>query len=224
MKISLVVLTYNHWELTHQLLMDIKQHCQGVDEVLVVNNGSDDLDVYDGLKFWKKLKIFPIKVLHIQENCGFVRGANRGLKSASGDLIILFSNDVRIVNRHFMDDVRSFAALEIRSLFGGKLYTTDTGWNRFGDVIVPYIEGWCVGAFRQDWKTLQYFDDRYGLSDFEDVDLSMMAVRLGFELMELNLGRSLVHLGARTFGYNPEREERTKHNRRLFARKWGLKE
>ena len=43
MKLSVVVPSYNHWALTHQCLFDLYKHCvNDIDEVVVVDDGSDD--------------------------------------------------------------------------------------------------------------------------------------------------------------------------------------
>ena len=64
-----------------------------------------------------------------------------------------------------------------------------------------------------------YFDDRYAVSDFEDVDLSTTAVSLGYNLVPLN-NPGLVHLGGKSIGYSPEREARTRINQEKFEEKW----
>jgi|SRR5690348_14730692 len=217
--VSIVIPAYNNYPLLHQLLMDIKQHCQGVNEVLVVNDASTETDIYKGLEFWKKIGVIPLRTIHVEENQGFLLTANQGMKAAKGDIIILLSTDVRIYNKKFMEDV--LHSVNDETFVGAKLYTNDTGWNKFGEEIIIYLEGWCLAATRDVWECLGYFDERYVPNDYEDVDISRKAYVNSKVLVEIDPG-SIAHLGGRSIGYSPEREALTIENRKKFATKWNL--
>lgn len=220
-KISLVVLTYNGWAHTHQLLLDIRNNCPDVHEVLVVDNGSEDPAVDIGLRFWEGLECVPLTVATITKNIGFVGGMNYGLKSATGDIIVAISNDVRILSNEFIPEVQKEFSADPAIVLGPTLYTTDTGWNKFGERIIPYVEGWCIACHKYVWNTLGLFNPQYAPSDYEDVDFSYKAVSQGAKLVQLR-GGLIQHLGAKTYGYNPERLARTQRNRKIFAEHWGL--
>jgi GT2 family glycosyltransferase len=218
MSISAVVLTYNKWELTHQLLSDIRQYFPA-DEVLLVDNGSEDDEVYQGGKFWKKSKLIPtLRYVEIEENLGFSGGANYGLREATGTMKVLFSNDLRIYNRQAFDFIAECATRpDDKVLIGQTYYTGDTGWNKFGDTVYPYLSGHFLAS--NGWEELGYFDERYKPYDFEDVDLSTQAIKLGFEMLTIP-ERSIHHKSAGTIGYSPEREKVTRCNQRKFEAKW----
>lgn len=205
--------------MTHQLLSDIRQTCgSSVHEVVLFDNGSTDKDIPSAVMFWKN--IYPQIVFHrIEENVGFLLGANQAIKSATGDIVVLLSNDVRIYNQDFMHDVYTIFSENEKPIVGGVLYSGDTGWNKFGDTIFPYIEGWMIAAKKEAWEELGYFDERYAPSDFEDVDFSTKALKAGYSLFTVSPG-SVKHLGGKTYGYNQERESRTKKNRETFAKTW----
>lgn len=220
MKVSLVVLTYNGYDLTHQLLMDICKNCRDVHQVVVVNNGSTDGSVASGLRFWESLDVLPLNIETLEENQGFIGGMNYGISKSTGDIIVLISNDVRILSKRFVPEIVQCLEENPKRLAGTSLYIFDTGWNKFGGIVVPYIEGYCMAATKEFWGSVK-FDDRYSPSDFEDVDVSHQAVMLGYELYELS--RHLVsHIGGKTFGYNSERVKRTIENKKKFALKWGM--
>jgi GT2 family glycosyltransferase len=146
---------------------------------------------------------------------------NRGIALATGDITIVLSNDVRILSKLFIPTVLREFERNPNILLGGELYTQDTGWNKFADdVVIPYVEGWCVIG-NSDFFSVNQFDTIYGSSDFEDVDLSMQAVDDGYELHKLPDGL-IKHLGAKTYGYTDERRKRTIRNKKLFSEKWGL--
>lgn len=216
--VSIVIPCYNHWHLTHQLLYDVYIQCRGVNEVVVINNGSTDEEVGQGLGWWMNSKLLPLRVKRMEENVGFVRGANAALRSVTQDIGVLLSNDVRI-HGSLDEVVRAITKLFPKSLIGGKIYRTDTGWNKFGEHIFPYVEGWALAATTEAWKQLGYLDERYAPNDFEDVDLSTSAIRAGYDLVEFPAGL-VEHLTAQTLGYNPEREQITRINQEKFRQKW----
>lgn len=225
-KISVVIPTYNHYDLTHALLGSLySKEKKNIDHVLVIDNGSEDETVQQGLKWWMKdVKDSNLHVLTTEENSGFLLAANEGLQQEAGfddsrpdDIMILLSNDV-LIHAPFICQLVGHLALEPRSLIGGILYEHDTGWNKF-DKIYPYLEGWLLAATVAGWTGLGYFDEQYAPSDFEDVDLSTTALSLGYKLIPLN-NPSIVHLGGRTYGYDETRRLRTERNRELFRKKW----
>lgn len=222
-RVSIVIPVYDNWDGCHQLLSDINQNCKSVFEVVLVDDESPDPSVVKGLSFWKKMKLLPIRVITNKSNLGFTMTSNIGLQEAAGDIKALISTDVRIHSRYVIDSLRGLLELNRRTLIGGTVYTHDTGWNKFGNVIVPYAEGYFLATTSYGWDELGYFDERYSPGDFEDVDLSLHAVSIGYELSQLP-HNTVKHTGGGSFGYTKEREARTYKNRDLFKTKWSLNE
>lgn len=210
--ISTVVLTYGKWNLTHQLLSDIRQFFP-CEEVVVVDNGSEDGLTQEGVKFWSNL--LPITFVRSEDNLGFSGGANLGIKEACEEKIVLISNDVRITNKWPISVIKGLSENEIA---GGVFHTHDTGWNTFDGRTFPYLEGWFLATHYRTWETLGYFDEQYSPYDYEDIDFSTKAIDLGYGLVEIKDG--LRHVGGGTIGYNPEREKITRANRERFMKKW----
>ncbi len=225
-KVTIVILSYNQWAMTHQLLLDIyKKEMGNVDKVIVVDNGSTDEEVVDGLKWWKKDMSLPVVPLVLEQNVGFLMGANAGLEYALNlpdtnpeDMIVLLSNDVR-VQSEFIFQSKSILWENPMTLIGGVVYTHDTGWNKFNDKIFPYAEGWLLATKAENWRELGLFDVQYAPNDFEDVDLSTKAVSLGYQLVALN-NPGIRHLGGQTLGYNPARADQTRINQKKFEARW----
>lgn len=219
MRVSIVVPTYNHYQLLHQCLYDIYNKCTHVDEVIVVNDNSTDEDVYNGLSWWKSHKLLPLRELRLNRNVMFLKASNIGLKAATGDVVILLSNDVRL----YRDIVQPILDLlkdeDKKCLVGGRLLDWDTGWNSFKGAVYPYLEGWLLAATKETWKELNYFDEQFAPSDMEDVDLATTAILHGYELCAIPYEYTH-HLGGQSIGFNPEREAITIKNKEKFKKKW----
>jgi GT2 family glycosyltransferase len=216
LKISIVIPTFNHWILLHQILFDLYTNCSKADEVLVVNNGSTDLECTTGMDWWVQSKMLPIEEVKIEKNVGFLRAANIGVREAKGDVVILISNDVR-VQCDLVDIVSK--SVNDKTIVGGVLYDRSTGWNEFNGKVFPYLEGWLLAFTKQAWDDIGGFDRLYEPCDFEDVDFSTTAIRKGYTLVGLS-NPNLYHMGGQTLGYNPEREKLTKINQQKFKDKW----
>ena len=225
MNFSIVVPCYRHPELASQILMDIYQNCTA-DEVIVVDDFSNDKETKNVYEFWQRVgESFPLKVLYLPENVGFVKASNAGLKEAIGDIVALISSDVRIYK-----DLKKFTLEIIKThndkiLLGGRYLDWDTGWNIFDGKTYPYVEGWALIATRSAWEEIGWFDERFAPWDFEDVDLSTTAASKGYQLRQFSpwQGEVMEHMVAKSIGYTDERRAITEAHRELFRQKWTTK-
>lgn len=217
MKTSIVIPMFNHWELTHALLYDLYNWCTQIDEVLLVDNGSTEKD---GRDWWLGSGMLPLRVIRIEENIGFLKAANVGMKEAAGDIVILISNDVKI-RMDIVHEIKERLFEAPRQIVGGRLIGWNTGWNTFDGVIYPYLEGWLLACYKKDWQEIGGFDELFAPNDYEDIDFSTSAVHKGFTLAGLDLSE-VTHIGAQSIKYGPEREKITEANKEKFKQKWIL--
>ena len=219
MKVSVVIPQYKHYDLLHQVIFDLYKYCrQDVDEIVIVDDASNDPDLDDYIKIGMGMRFFPTRVFTNNENIGFLKTVNRGVEKASGDIVVILSNDVRIY-KNICKEIKEFLQANEKLILGARLIDFNSGWNEFRGRIYQYLEGWLIACTKKAWNELGGFDERYGLSDFEDVDFSTTAIKFGYSLVELSDGARHDH-PASSYGFNPEREIRTKKNRKLFEEKW----
>jgi GT2 family glycosyltransferase len=193
-------------------------------EAIWVDNGSTDPIVGQTLTAASARHGEKFKTVHIPHNIGFGRGMNRGAEYATGDVLIFISSDVM-----FEDFITTHAEVIERlctmegALVGQTLYTESTGWNKFGNIIIPYVAGHWLAVARRNFMK---FDERYYPYDYEDVDLSWAHIEGGFNLVHKLVeipDLPIRHLGGATIGQlNPMRHEHTVEMRKVFAKKWGL--
>lgn len=215
-----VIPVYNHYDLTNKLLYSLlKKEKENIGKIVIVDDCSPQQEVTDGLNWWKE-QWDVIEVVRNEENLGFLRSSNLGLHLASvsvDDNLILLSNDVLIYGK-FIEQIVEYLKNQ-KSLVGGIVYQRDTGWNKFGEKIFPYLEGWLLATTSKGWAELGYFDERYTPCDFEDVDLSTQAMSMGYDLVALN-SPALRHMGGQSIGFNSAREAQTRINQKKFEEKW----
>ena len=224
MKVSVIIPSRDKWSLTHNLLYSLyKLESEDLNEIVLVDDESQEAETLQGQHWWFTNGMFKSRaidfwILQQDQNVGFLRSSNGGLKKATGDIKVLLSNDV-VVTSSFLPDVKAVLANDPRALVGGKLLSGNTGWNDFGGVIYPYIEGWLLAATKETWNELNYFDEKYVPYTFEDNDLSQTAISQGRRLVALNLP-GLNHLGAQTITYNEARFKITEAHKEIFRKKW----
>lgn len=221
-KISIVIPVYKHWSLCDDLLNGLfKYEHDSIDEILIVDDCSNDVDVYNGVEIWKNK--LPITVIENEANLGFTLSANVGLeqvtqKFAERKIVFLISSDVRI-NGKFVKQTVDILSDPRRYFVGHRILSGNTGWNYFDGTIFEYLEGYFLAATSDGWRDLGYLDPNYAPYDFEDVDISTTAKKKGYKLMPLN-NPLIYHVGGQSIGYSKEREEITNRNREYFRKKW----
>lgn len=222
-KVSVVIPVYGKWELVFKLLYGLSLfEGENIDEVIIVDDKSPTPP--PPADQWVRFKgIKEITVHANSKNLGFTKSSNIGLKMAVKNpferhIVFLISSDVKI-NGRFIAPVEDVLMGARRYLVGNRLVAFNSGWNTFDGVVFDYLEGWFLATTAQGWKDLGYFDEIYAPHDYEDVDLSTTAKKKGYALFSLN-HPGILHSGAGTIGYNPEREAITKRNREYFKNKW----
>ena len=220
MSISIVIPIYNGWKHTHPLLFDIYNNFPQDTEIIVADDCSTDEEVMTGLNWWQTgLLKDRLRVIRNEKNVGFLRNSNFAVSKASNEIVALISNDVRISDKTIAPKLKEiFSKAEVPTLVGNRLLDWDTGWNTIDSVVHNYLEGWFLVFRKTDWTDWGGFDTRYTTCDFEDVDLSTTVLSKGGRLVVL--GAEMVHMGAQSYKYSPEREANTKENQERWRNKW----
>jgi GT2 family glycosyltransferase len=194
-----------------ELIADYEAAVRGADQVIVVDNGSGP-EAAAAIR--AMVERFGGVYLRNATNRGFSAANNQGLAAAAGDIVVCLNNDVRASNgwlERVQADVRDGA------LFGCK-----KAIRRVDGQAIPYLEGWCVAARREIWRTLNGWDEaHYPGIYWEDNDLSLRALMAGYDLVECDW--PVEHLVNRTTAALPGAFEFVAHNQAMFearARKW----
>lgn len=116
-KISFVTVTWNCAEETAGLLNSIEEQMSDDVEVVVVDNNSDD-GIEDVVKQFER-----VKFVRSEENLGFGRGNNLGVRAASAPVSVLINPDTYLIDSS-LTELCEIAARE-RAIFGPRVLNVD---------------------------------------------------------------------------------------------------
>lgn len=214
--VSAIVPTYNRADLVQSIVTNLRAQSRPPDQVIVVDNGSQDATQILARELGADLIVFP-------ENRGFAAAVNEGIRQASGDWLLIVNNDV-VLEPEWMDRLLVAAQQESVLFAIGKLLrkddlkTLDGSW----DLVSRAAYAWRCGYGRQDgavWSirrkvffppmTAALFHrqvfKRVGLletrfeSYYEDVDFGVRCALAGLEGI-YEPAAVAVHIGKATFG------------------------
>jgi GT2 family glycosyltransferase len=192
-------------------------------EVIVIDDASPDFATRDIIRAWRERAPGGWRFLHNRENLGFVATANRGLRLAAGDAVLLNSDTE--VTAGWLEGLQ-------RCLASDRRIATATPWTNNGEIAslprfcevnpvpadreqvarviaacgpaaypeIPTAVGFCMAISRLALDRIGLFDaDRFGRGYGEENDYSMRALQTGMRNVLCD-DVYVVHLGGRSFG------------------------
>lgn len=215
MFISVVVPTYNVVSLLKQNLPHVIAALEAYDKnkvelVVTDNHSSDDTIAY--LKELQKQAPIPVVVLENSFNGGFAINANRGVRAAKGDIVILLGSDVRPAKDFIKPLLPYFEDEKVFAVGCANESDEDIGTNILrGRGIGKWERGFLLhrngafvnndtlwvdcgsGAFRKSiWDRIGGLQELYRPFYWEDVDLSYRAQKMGY-IVKVEKASRVVH-------------------------------
>ena len=240
-KTSIIILSYNTLELLQLCIESIRTYTEaGTYEIIVVENASED-----GSAAWLRAQK-DLVCIYNEENQGFPKGCNQGLKIASGTELLLLNSDV-IVTKDWLENMRR--ALYSASSVGAVSCVTNSCSNR-QQIEVPYktiedmqafaagyntsnpalwekratLVGFCYLFKREVFEKVGFLDERFSPGNFEDDDYSLRILQQGYDLLVCR-DTFIHHFGHASFmkGYGEQDlEEKLKRSNALVERNHAL--
>ncbi len=192
MAFSIIIPNWNGEKLLKKNLPAV---CQSqAKEVIVIDNGSHDGSV--ALLEILQKQYSQLKVIFNQENLGFAKAVNQGVKVAKGEIVVLLNNDVVPEEGFLKPLIKDFQDKEV---FAVSLNEPQWSWAKgkwdkgFVEHEVgpktktPHLSFWAnggSGAFRKSiWLKLGGLDEIFAPFYWEDVDLSYRAWKKGYKVL-----------------------------------------
>lgn len=184
-------------------------------EITISNDNSPTEEFSDGLDWWEGEDLLPLGYIGSDHQTSFAENVNRGVLVSSGDVLVVTQDDV-IIRGDFRKDL--LPVLD-KHCVAGRLLDWDTGWNKFGNIVVPYIEGWFIACYQEVWEDIGGMDENIKPYDAEDIDFSISARQKGYDLINFD-PPYLQHIGGQTLSFNEGRRRITEKNVEYVKNKW----
>jgi GT2 family glycosyltransferase/glycosyltransferase involved in cell wall biosynthesis len=241
--VSINVVTYNCLDYTKQCLESIFAKTAYPNyEVIVIDNASKD-GTRDYLLTMKE-RYGNVKVFLNDNNLGFARANNIGIKESSGKYIILLNNDTIVTRgliggivRYLKDKDIGMVGPVTNSIFNEArvdvTYSSTEGIEDFAEEYTRAHRGeafeiktlalYCAGIRRDVIDRVGMLDERYKVGMFEDDDYSLVLRHKGYKVICV---RDLFvhHFGQASFSKlkSTEYEKIFNENKKRFEEKWGI--
>ncbi|HDS85055.1 MAG TPA: glycosyltransferase family 2 protein [Phycisphaerales bacterium] len=228
--VSIIVLTCNNLESATKLFIDSLFQCTCEDqfELIIVDNGSKDGTV-DYLKELSS-RHSNIKLIFNDENNGYSKGNNQGLRIARGQYLCLVNNDI-LFTANWLDKLVSI--LQCHPEIGlispvvnepGDAVTSENYLDKM-PLSVQTRDGCfqyslsasfcCVCMHRKVFEKIGYLDEAFTPAYYEDADYCLRALYQGYKNAIL-LNSFVFHNHCQTSGTLADRAEIRRRNRLYY--------
>ena len=240
-QISIVIPVYNNYDLTLKCLYSIKENCNLKNyEIIIVDDCSTDKT--------KELEniIKNIKIIKNNQNLGFLKSCNLGVKESKGKYIYLLNNDTQIMPHcieklaETLDKYNDCGAVGSKLIYpsgklqeAGALIVSSRGKViSIGHKDIPLRKEFnnlrevdsCCGASlmirKSLWEELNGFDEIYSPGYYEETDLCLKIKDKGYKIL-YQPESEVIHFESQTF--SNKRTKLMKRNRKFFRNKWNKK-
>lgn len=235
MKCDIVIPVWNQPELTKSCIDSILKNTTDVDfRIVVIDNASGE----DAKKYLEGLKQSlgdRILLIRNENNLGFVKAANQGMRLSDAPYVCLLNNDAITADGWLGEMIRVAASSPVIGLVNPSSNTMgqkpDKGvsieeyalsmlkepgaWEEIGSAI-----GFCMLIKRDVINKIGVFDEIYGMGNFEDTDYSRQAIKAGFLCVRAT-GSYVYHKEGTSFGRDKIFDENFERNRQIYEFRWG---
>ncbi len=177
-QISIVIPTWKHLD---KLVLCCESIIKYTDlsniEILIVANGCGD----DGTKEFVEGLGNPFRLIWIEEQGGYAKPTNVGMKEAVGDYIILLNNDTELLEQ----PNNQWIEILLKPLKEDESNGLSAPMKVFSESAnAEFLIFFCVMISRKVIDTIGYLDEVF-ISYSEDIDYCMRAVNSGFKLVQV---------------------------------------
>lgn len=163
MDVSIIIPSFNTKEILHNCLQSILENSKKISyEVIVIDNNSQD----GSLQMVEE--DFPlVKLIKNQENLGFAKANNQGIKMAKGKYLLFLNSDTVIKDKaiekmdYFMENHKEIEAIGPKLLNSDKTIQSSAGFfpNPFVVFVMLFLEHFLGGRFvRTSYPKLKQVD------------------------------------------------------------------
>ncbi len=235
MRCDIIIPVWNQLEYTRDCVTSIINNTDDVDYgVVIIDNASDgqtrmyldSLVTGAGSRF---------RVIRKECNVGFVKAVNEGMRISGAPYVCVLNNDT-LVTKGWLKEMLDIAGSrkdiglvnpssnnlgqrpsegESVDLFAQRLKAESGNSIELGAAI-----GFCMLIKKELIDRIGYFDEVYGMGNFEDTDYSRRSIKEGYRCVRA-CGAYVCHREGSSFKKIGTYEEDFKRNREIFEFRWG---
>lgn len=231
MKFSIIIPTYNQIKLLERCIDSVLNNTTLNEdvEIIIISNGCKD----GTLELIKKYSgLYPnIKYVYWPEPLGFPKAINAGFAVSTGEYVVLLNNDSYLLAGNWLEILQEPFALHSEAGLTGPML------QKFNEELFSFIF-FCVMIKRDVIKKVGYLDEIFGIGQGEDTDFSFKALKAGFKLYQVPIGKDcsfinettsltsgsfpIVHDSLGTRKYLPNLDEIFKRNEAILKKRYNL--
>jgi GT2 family glycosyltransferase len=218
---DIVIPVWNQLEATKACLESIIENTDYPYRVIIVDNKSDE-PTASFLRSFSEQHSEKVLLIRSQENLGYIRGTNLGMKASTGGYVCLLNNDT-VVYPAWLSAMIEVAGLE------GDIGLVNPASNHFGINAednsrlsgslysgMGVCIGFCMLIKRDVIEKIGFLDERFGMGYGEDDAYSIYAHNAGYRCAMAK--RAYVyHYGKRSFGKN-KKAKAYREKQRMLAK------
>lgn len=233
MRCDIIMPVWNELEATKECIDSIVKNTAYPHKLIMIDNGSDrDTAAYlAGLKTRADINVV---VMRNEENAGFSRAVNQGIRSSDARYVCIMNNDT-IASRGWLEEM--IKAMESHPEVGILNPSSNTSGQFCGRKTVDdyaaslkslsgqiqelsRARGFCMLIVRDVIDKVGLLDEAYGRGYFEETDYSYRARNAGFVIARAK-GAYVYHKEALSFKKMSGKEDLFVRNEKMFREKWG---
>jgi len=192
LKCDIIIPIWNEFEFTRSCIEHIAENTRYPHRLILIDNASDS-ETKNYLENLKKDKLVEIELIRNDENLGFVKAVNQGLKASSAPYVCVLNNDT-LPGSGWLAELIEFAEKHpdvglLNPLCSGHAERKMT-LNEYASAVSAgnknkYMEmnqcqGFAMLIKREVMEKIGRLDEKFGMGGFDDTDYSMRAHLAGY--------------------------------------------
>lgn len=225
MKFSIVIPTFNRWDLLNKCLKSIRDNTDLTNgEVIVVSNGCTDFTPF---RFNTEYNNKNFHLLHWPKPLGYPKAVNLGMSAATGEYVILLNNDTVLYNNTWLD--------QLLEPFNNHSKAGITGLIKRYQGHKPWVLFFCAAIKREVINKIGLLDETFTPGCGEDIDYCIRAYSAGYSIHQVPEVRldgvegtnkvagpfPIFHEGGVTVNNNPNQPVTYARNMKIIEERYG---
>jgi len=235
MKCDIVVPVWNQPEFTKACIESIINNTADIDYRLIIIDNASNKETKHYLESLKTSVKPPVFLVRNENNLGFVKAANQGMRLSEAPYICLINNDTLVTEGWLGEMIKVFEGSaqiglvnpssnnlgqrpdrdEAIESYAQKLKKESGSFFEIGSAI-----GFCMLIKKELIDKIGVFDEIYGMGNFEDTDFSRRAIKEGYICVRA-CAAYVYHREGTSFGRDKTFDENFERNRQVYEFRWG---